>query len=398
MSGRRFGSGVDGLPGTAPRGRRGGSGGRIVTLGETMALLRAPGVGSLVHLPSLDIGVGGAESNAAIGLARLGADVAWVGRVGADELGDRVLREIRAEGVDVRAVVDPERPTGLMVKSHPRPGSTRVRYYRAGSAGSMIAAEDLPDGLVEGAAIVHLTGITPLLSETARRTVLAVADRARAAGVAVSLDVNHRSALASADDAAPILAELARRCDILFGGAEELVLIAAGLEGRTVEDMARALVGPADGAGSADGAAAVSAAAIGPVASVGPADDAGEERLLRLLAGHGIGEVVDKRGSEGAWALDTGVATGASSADAPIVRAAPHRVHVVDTVGAGDAFVAGYLSARLEGLDLAGRLARGNACGAIMCQSAGDWEGAARPADLLALAEHASGTADPVSR
>src|SRR5699024_2908190 len=106
---------------------------QVVTVGETMAMMRSGVTGSLAHLPSVDISLGGAESNLAIGLQRLGVPVAWVSSVGDDPLGTRVTREIRAEGVDVRCRVDPTRPTGLMIKSRPTGATTRVDYYRAGS-------------------------------------------------------------------------------------------------------------------------------------------------------------------------------------------------------------------------------------------------------------------------
>src|SRR5690606_6577908 len=145
------------------------------------------------HLGALRIDMGGAESNVAIGLQRLGTSVAWISRLGEDELGERVAREMRAEGVAVHAPRDPERPTGLMIKSHPRAGATRVRYYRSGSAASALSPQDLPDGLIEQAELLHLTGITPLLSDAARAATTAALERARTAGVTVSVDVNHRS-------------------------------------------------------------------------------------------------------------------------------------------------------------------------------------------------------------
>ncbi|PWH07886.1 ribokinase [Brachybacterium endophyticum] len=320
-----------------------------------MALLHSEGVGSLAHAHAMTIGMGGAESNLAIGLRRLGVPVAWVSRVGADELGTRVLREMRAEQVEVLAHVDPERPTGLMLKSHPSGGATTVRYYRSGSAASALTAEELPEQLLAGAEILHLTGITPLLSETARASVELLVQRARAAGTLISFDVNYRSALAPREVAAPLLAGLAASADIVFGGTEELALIASALEG--------------------EGAAAENATE----------DSTEKEALLPTVHAHGIAEVVEKRGAEGARAIAAG----------SVVERPGLQVDVVDTVGAGDAFVAGYLSARLEGLDLAARLDRGNECGALTCMSTGDWEGAAYREDLGRLAD---GGADPVSR
>lgn len=292
---------------------------RVATLGETMALMRSRDIGSLRHASDLALGIGGAESNVAIALSRLGLDVTWLGRVGDDPLGERVAREIRAEGVDVRAVVDAGAPTGLMLKERPRPTSTRVLYYRAGSAGSRLSPADVPAGWIEEADLLHLTGITALLSESARETLSVAIDRARAAGVTVSFDINYRSSLADAALAGPWLRRLAERADVVFGGAEEFELLHPG----------------------ADAVAAC-------------------ERLLE----HRPAEVVLKRGADGATTV---LATGSVEAPGLVVD-------VVDTVGAGDAFVAGYLSALLEGEDVTERLRRGNVCGAMLCLSPGDWE------------------------
>lgn len=313
---------------------------RVVTLGETMALLRTRELGTLRHVSDLSCGIGGAESNVAIGLRRLGADVSWLGRVGDDSFGERVEREIRGEGVDVRAVVDGGAPTGLMVKERPSSTSTVVRYYRAGSAGSRLEPADLPEGWIEEAALLHVSGITALISDTARETLLAAIDRARDAGVMVSFDVNYRSALASPGAAGPILRSIAERADLVFGGEDELVLLYPE--------------------GDAEGGAA------------------------RLRAA-GVGAVVVKRGPDGATLLSR----------AGRVEAPGHRVDVVDTVGAGDAFVAGYLSALLEGVDERGRLARANVCGALACTTPGDWE--AGPT-LREIERFGTGGADPVAR
>ena len=316
---------------------------RVVTLGETMALLRSGTIGSLAHLPGVDLAIGGAESNLAIGLRRLGVPTAWISRVGDDPLGMRVVREIRAEGVEVHCTVDPTRPTGLMIKSRPTATTTRVDYYRTGSAASALAPQDLPDGLLEQAEILHVSGITPLLSPSARAATIAAVRRAAEAGTAVSLDVNHRSRLGSREQLAEALAEVLEHVDLLVGGPEELAALAPGVAQEDHRGLLEAL--------------------------------AQEDR-----------QVVVKLGAEGAAAL-----AGGEHLSAPA-----HRVEVLDTVGAGDAFVAGYLSAQLEGLDVAARLRRANACGALACITPGDWEGAPHRAELEALL--AGGTQDPVLR
>lgn len=312
----------------------------VVTLGETMALVRTTEIGSLRHAHGMALGVGGAETNVAIGLARLGVAVSWLGRVGDDSLGERVAREIRAEGVEVRAVVDADAPTGLMVKERPSAASTAVHYYRAGSAGSRVSGSDLPDGWIEEASLLHVTGITPLLSATARDAVLGAVERAREAGVTVSFDINYRSALAPAAVAGPVLREVAERADIVFGGEDEFTILYP------------------------DTSAAEAAA---------------------LLRDAGCATTVLKQGPAGATVFvgDT------------VVAASGFLIDAIDTVGAGDAFVAGYLSALLEGLDIAAALHRANACGAIACLTPGDWEAAPTRRDL---ARFLDGDADPVRR
>ncbi|MGN7970902.1 sugar kinase [Microbacterium sp. 22296] len=308
---------------------------RVVTLGETMALARTTEIGSLRHAAGLALGIGGAESNVAVGLRRLGVDTGWLGRVGDDPLGERIARELRGEGLDVHAIVDPDAPTGLMIKERPSAASTAVHYYRGGSAGSRIAPADIPAGWIEDADLLHITGITPLLSATAHETVLAAVDRARAAGVPVSFDVNYRSALAAPDVAGPLLREVAERSTLVFGGIEEFALLST--------DAAESLL-----------------------------DD-------------GVEQVVVKRGPEGAAVF---------TADG-VTEALGFVIDPLDTVGAGDAFVAGFLSAHLEGLDVADTLVRANACGAMACLVPGDWEAAPTRRDLERFL---AGGGDPVRR
>jgi 2-dehydro-3-deoxygluconokinase len=302
---------------------------RVVTFGETMALLRPDDTGSLSTADRLRIGIGGAESNVAVGLARLGAPVTWLGRVGADGFGDRIVRELRGEGVEVIAVVDDGAPTGLMVKERPTTDSTRpVLYYRTGSAGSRLTPDDLPALAIPDAALLHVTGITPALSSTAHDTVLAAIGIASPAGVPVSFDVNHRAALWRDRDPVPTYRQLAAAATIVFAGLDE----------------ARLLLGS-----DLDAAAAADAmAALGPT------------------------QVVIKLGADGCLALIDG-----ARHEVPAVA-----VQVVDTVGAGDAFVAGYLAELMAGLPAEARLTTAVATGAFACTSPGDWEGYPRRGEL----------------
>jgi 2-dehydro-3-deoxygluconokinase len=295
--------------------------GGLVTLGETMALLSSDQVGRLRHASVLRLGVAGAESNVAIGVRRLGVPAAWTGRVGDDELGQLILRELRAERVDVAAAkVDPGAPTGLMLKEQRTAELARVVYYRRGSAGSRLAPGDLDEATVTGAGVLHLTGITPALSASARAAVHAAAETARGAGVPVSLDFNYRSALWSAAEAAAELRDLTAAADLVFAGDEEAALVVDELD-------------PAGMAGA----------------------------LARLGPRH----AVVKRGADGAVAVVDGA-----------VHAVPSvAVRAVDSVGAGDAFVAGYLAELLAGSGAVECLATAAACGAFAVTAPGDWEG-----------------------
>ena len=313
----------------------------VLSIGEALGLLVPESAGRLAHVRGLRLGFGGAESNVAIGVARLGGAAGWAGRVGSDGIGELILREIRAEGVEVHAAVDENAATALMIKERPRPGASRVSYYRSVQAGSRLAAADIPEGLVERARILHVTGISAGLGESPLAAVHAAIDRAQAAGVLVSLDVNHRSALwRDGRDPRAAYRGLAARADIVFAGDDEAALFTDVTDPRAQLDVIRAL---------------------------------------------GAGCAVIKLGADGAMAAE---------GDERVQRAAL-RVDVVDTVGAGDAFVAGWLAETVLGSSLAGRMDTAVACGALACTVDGDWEAAPTRSDLASF--HAP-SGDPVQR
>ena len=290
----------------------------VVTLGETMASLRT---GTPLRLGgTMTMTMAGAESNVAIGLARLGHAVRWAGRVGADEVGAFILRTLRAESVAVdTVVVDVHRPTGLMLAERRIADVSRVSYYRAGSAGSALTPADAVACLADTPRILHLTGITPALSASAAEAVVTAVDLARRAGVLVSIDVNYRSSLWTPHEARPVLSGLVRRADIVIASEDELGLV--------VNDL----------------------------------DDA---RAFGELAASGVSHLVIKRGSRGATVVHAGGAHHATAIP----------VAVRDTVGAGDAFTAGFLSGVLEGLGPEVALHRGAVTAAFAVAGVGDWE------------------------
>lgn len=260
----------------------------VLALGETMGLLVPDGGTGIADAAHLRLDIAGAEANLASHLARSGVAAAWGGAVGDDPLGRRILSTLDERGVDTRWVrVDPDAPTGLFLKD-PSPAGSRVYYYRRGSAASRLDAGFAATLPLESVPWVHLTGITPALSAGCSELVDAILDRRAEARLPVSFDVNHRSALwPNAATAASTLLALARRVDLVFVGRDE----AESLWGtRTPQEIAE-LIGTA-------------------------------------------GTVVVKDDADAAQAFTP----------SGVVSVTPEPVAVVEPVGAGDAFAAGYLA------------------------------------------------------
>ncbi|MEU4242319.1 sugar kinase [Actinoplanes sp. NPDC026619] len=300
--------------------------GGLFTFGETMGLVAADGIGPLAYARGFSFGIGGAESNVAVGVARLGGSATWLGRVGPDATG--ALIKARLEAAGVRALVVPDETfTGLMVRYRRSGEFAHVDYHRAGSAGSRLSPADIPTAEVREAGVLHVTGITPALSETCRSAVFQAVETARAAGVPVSIDINYRSKLWSRYDAAPVFRDLVGMADIVFASPDEAALFV------DADDL------------------------LGGLAKLGPA------------------EVILKDGGNGCTAQ-----IGGERLSAPALP-----VTVVDPVGAGDAFVAGYLADRLAGAAPVQRLTTAIAAGAFAVTVSGDCEGAPDRSELAAL-------------
>ncbi|MBR7825525.1 sugar kinase [Actinospica sp. MGRD01-02] len=292
-----------------------------------MAVLVPEQAGPLEESEVFRRGVGGAESNVACALAALGVPTAWISRLGADGFGRLVVTQLAERGVDTSAVaIDPRRPTGLYVKEIARDRSSTLHYYRSDSAASVLGPDslDLPaaSALLGEARLVHLTGVTAALGyraghEGGRRLVEAVLDRRRP-GQLVSFDLNWRPRLwdgLGTGRPAAILAELADRADVVLLGTDE----------------AEAVFGTDD-----------------------------PHRLRALLPGPRV-LVVKDSGHRVTAFDDDGVVTEPALA-----------VEVVEPIGAGDAFAAGYLAGLLRGYDQRRRLRLGHVCAASALMVAGD--------------------------
>ncbi len=336
----------------------------VVCLGESMVTFRPATPGPLADVPSFDRGIGGAESNVACSLARTGHTARWISRVGTDGFGAHLVTTIAATGVDTASVqYDPHRPTGIYfrtageravsadpgasaasvvtaVSTAPATASTapeaavepvsEVVYYRAGSAASAMSPDLIPREQAWSGRVLHLTGITAALSDDCRALLRALTARTPGRPL-VSFDVNYRVGLwHGAAEGPAVLLDLARGCDLVFVGEDE-----------------------AEAAWGLRGADAVRAALPEP----------------EIL--------IVKQGGAGA----TAYARTDSGAD-DVVHVPALSVDVVASVGAGDAFAAGFLSGTLRGLPIARRLRHGHLMAAAALTVPGDL--AAPPARRLA--------------
>ena len=295
-----------------------------------MVLVTPAQPGRLRHATSVELRIGGAESNVAIALARLEEQVGWVSWLSNDELGELVLARVRAEGVDTSRVRRIDGSTGLYIRE--RIGdAVRAYYYRHGSAASHMGIDAFDPAYLDGAQFVHLTGITPALSQACRQFMPWVMNEARRCGVKVSFDVNYRSKLWAPTAARSAIEEILPLVDLLFVGDEE-----------------------AEALWSESG-----------------------EALLHVFRQRGPGEVVLKRGAAGSTAL----------VDGAIVEVQGFAVTPVDPIGAGDAFAAGYLAGHLWQVEPYTRLRIANAMGAWAVMNNGDYEGLPTKAELWSFLE-----------
>ena len=303
---------------------------QVTTLGEALVVMDPLSKGPLRHVGSFEKHLGGAEFNVAVGLSRLGHAVGWAGSLGDDEFGQEVLAFARGERVDVsRASLDPEAPTGLYFKEWRALGQLRVHYYRAGSAASRMRFDGLDLEYLLSGEILHLTGITAALSGSCHGMISDLISAANERGVTISFDLNVRHTLLKGRDPREVLGPLAARADLLFVSDDEAELLFGGGDLEHVREARR------------------------------------EIRASTVVV----------HGSEGAFAVE----------EVGVSQMPAYSVDVVDTVGAGDAFVAGFLSGRLRGWGTGECLDLANACGACAVTVPGDLKGLPTEKEAFAL-------------
>lgn len=295
----------------------------VLTIGEPMGLLVADEVKPLEDVEHFTRYVCGAEINFAVGMARLRHKVAYVSKIGNDPFGKHIKNFLNENKIDSRYVeFDDAHMTGMQLKAKVKTGDPEVVNFRKNTAFSNITAEDIAN--IDWTTIkhVHLTGIPPALSTSCREAIYAIIAAARQHKVRISFDTNLRPALwKDKEEMIRVINDLACRCDLLLPGVSEGQMLTGS-------------------------------------------DDLDEIADFYLRAG--VQTVVIKVGAKGAF-----VKTKQESFMIPAFKVE----HVVDTVGAGDGFAVGVVSALLEGLCLKEAVTRGAAIGALAIMSPGDNEG-----------------------
>ncbi len=297
---------------------------KIILMGEPMGLFMANETGPLSKVNTFTASIAGAEYNVAVGLARLGHTPAYCTRLGFDPLGERILDGMRQNHIATDLVTQvPGELTGFMMKSSTDQGDPDIAYYRKGSAASRLSAHDIDKLDLYGCERLHVTGIFPAVSESALAATRRLMARAKALELPISFDPNLRPQLwESEKKMTATLNSLAQGVETVLPGLGEGKLL-------TGQDTPEAVA-------------------------------AFYHRL-------GVKNVVVKLGKDGAYYSEKDGQSGYSPAF-PVKK-------LVDTVGAGDGFAAGVISALAEGETLEEAAFRGNAIGAIQITHKSDNEG-----------------------
>lgn len=297
----------------------------VITIGEAMAMFVATETGELADVEHFMKRVAGAELNVATGLARLGLSVGWVSRVGEDSFGRFVLNSLAKEGIDACGVSKDSRfATGFQLKSKVENGTDPiVEYFRKGSAASHLSPDDFNEAYFASARHLHLSGVAAALSESSYALLDRAARTMKAQGKTISFDPNLRPTLWKSEaEMVEKLNQLAFQADWVLPGLKEGMILTGQQTPEAIADF----------------------------------------YLTR-----GVRAVIIKTGSDGAWYKTADGEQGVVSA----VKVD----NVVDTVGAGDGFAVGVISALLEGKPLPQAVKRGNKIGSLAIQVQGDSEG-----------------------
>jgi 2-dehydro-3-deoxygluconokinase len=303
----------------------------ILAFGEAMIRLSPPQFRRLEQAASLDVFVGGAELNTAVGLANLGRRAGWVSRLTDNGLGRLVANKAREAGVDTQHVVwtKDDRVGIYFLEFGAAPRASSVLYDRKNAAIAGIQPGMVPwRKAFEGVRWFHVTGITPALSESTAATTREALSAARAAGVRISIDLNYRAKLWSPVEAGRCMREFMNFCDVLVTTEEDVQRVFQ-IAGASHEEVAKRLL---------------------------------DTFPLQIVAITVRDNPLVWRNSWTAIACQKGV----------VHRTRTYEVEIVDRLGAGDSFAAGLIHGLLDG-DLQKGLDMGVAASAIKHSIPGDF-------------------------
>ena len=297
---------------------------KFVTFGEPMVMFVAQQEGNLAEQKYFKKFMAGAEVNVAIGMSRLGYDTYFASRVGFDSFGQFIINTLQTENIKTgHIIVDKNWPTGFQVKSRVSIGDPDVEYYRQYSAFCQQSEQDIDDNWIKNGDHIHITGIPFALSENTRRYSLAIMKKARKNGTPISFDPNLRPVLwNSKEEMCHTVNQAAMFADYVLPSIDEGIVLTGETEMSKIADF-----------------------------------------YLK----NGVKCVVIKLGSKGAYYRE-------KDGNEGVIRGVKD-IPVIDTVGAGDGFDVGVISALLEGSSIEEALQRGNTIGALVIQSFGDNEG-----------------------
>jgi len=294
----------------------------MITFGESMVIFSPDTKGPLRYVNNFTKSIGGAESNTAIALSRLGHKAGWFSKLGDDEFGRYIQLIIRGEGIDISKVkIDKKRNTGILFKERFINANPTVYYYRNDSAASNFSIDDIDYEYIKSCKIFHITGITPALSKSCKEAVFKAIEIAKENQVIVSFDPNIRLKLWSIEEAKPVLLKIAEMSDIVFPGIEEGELLLSTKD---------------------------------------------KDKIIDKFIELGCDTIALKLGKDGCYV--------ANKKERHFVKG--YNVdNIEDTVGAGDGFAAGFLSGLLRNLNIKQAAEYANGVGAMATLVKGDMEG-----------------------
>ncbi|WP_035283381.1 MULTISPECIES: sugar kinase [unclassified Clostridium] len=302
----------------------------VITIGDAMIAMCPQEKGPIIFCDTFKRKLGGAELNVAMGCARLGLKSGWISRLGNDDFGKYILKTARGEGIDTSEVqlVDGY-PTSVYFREVLADGSSRSFYYREKSPTSTMSAKELNEEYFKNSKVLHITGVFPSINENNREVILEAVKLAKKNNLIVSFDPNIRLKMWTKEEAKSYIEKLLPYVDILLIGDEEIEILL---------------------------------------------DEVSIEEAIKIFHDKGIEKVIVKKGAKGALGSD-----GKNIYEVDAIKPKA----LVDTVGAGDGFAAGFLTALLKGETLENCVKFANAVGSLVVGVEGDNEGLPYYEDVL---------------